>query len=195
MKLAQLFFSLASLLGAPACADKKSTHADIVVLIGTDRPQNNTTQVAEQLCNAYTKAGLSAQLFNVTDFGSEFYAPTAYAHKPAPFQDFNKAVLGAQYIVFVTPEYNAMIPAPLARVINLLSYPDSFQDKKFIIASLSVSPWGGARAHAELKTILTNLHGIVDDSLDLTIPEAQNMTKNGSLYTEHAEKIASNLQK
>ena len=164
-------------------------NAEVVVLIGTDRPGSNTSAVAEQLTNAYKQAGLSVSLYDVADFGADFYAPTAYGEKPAAFNHFNQAVLNAQVVVIVTPEYNATVPAPLTRVINLLSYPDSFQNKNFVIVSVSIGQWGGTRAHAQLKKTLTDLHGVVTDANDLTLGEVHTIAENAPLYKQHAEDI------
>jgi len=163
--------------------------------MSTDRPDSSTSRVADDLFAEYKQAGLSCQLFKVTDFGADFYAPTAYAQRPAAFTKFNDAVLAADMVVLVTPEYNATVPAPLTRVINLLSFPNSFQDKKYVIASLSVSPYAAVRAHEQLKKTLVYLHAIVQDDLNLKVPEVQNQTKGTSIYTEHAAKIAEVLQK
>src|SRR5260221_379278 len=84
-------------------------------------------------------------------------------------RSFKTPVLAAEVVVFVTPEYNATIPAPLTRVINLLSFPDSFKDKKFAIVSVSVSPYGATRAHEQLKKTLVDLHGLVSDEVNLKI--------------------------
>lgn len=198
-----LCLSFLSSLSVPGCnakncaeqAPKAHENAKVVVLMATDRPGSNTSTVADNLVAAYQNAGVSAQFFNITDFGPEFYAPTAYAQKPAAFTQFNDAVLAADVVVLVTPEYNATIPAPLTRVINLLSFPDSFKDKKYIIVSLSISPYAASRAYDGLKKVLTDLHAVVQDDLNLKVPEAQNVTKGANMYAEHAAHVAEVLQK
>ncbi len=167
----------------------------VVVLMSTDRPDSNTHRVAENLVHAYEQAGITAELYRVTDFGPEFYKPTAYMQKPEAFTKFNNALLAADLVVLVTPEYNATIPAPLTRVLNLLSFPNSFNDKKYVIVSLSVSPYGAVRAHEGLKKVLTDLHAVVLSDLAIKIPEVQNATKGSSVYNEHALKVAEFLQK
>ncbi|MBY0109644.1 MAG: NAD(P)H-dependent oxidoreductase [Candidatus Babeliaceae bacterium] len=169
--------------------------AQVIVLMSTDRPDSKTNYVAENLMHAYQQAGLNAELYRVTDFGHEFYQPTAYMQKPEAFMKFNDAVLAANLVVLVTPEYNATIPAPLTRVLNLLSFPSSFNDKKYVIVSLSVSPYGAVRAYEGLKKVLTDLHAVVLNDLAVKIPEVQNATKSSSVYKEHALKITEFLQK
>lgn len=103
-------------------------------------------------------------------------------------------MLAAEVVVLVTPEYNATVPAPLTRVINLLSFPDSFTNKKFVIVSLSISPWGAARAHEQLKRTLIDLHACVYDEANLKIGEVQGAVKSTHKYAEHAQKVISFLQ-
>lgn len=197
MKIIQSLLACFSALFAPAVTEQKMVQevsAQVVVLIGTDRPDSQTSATAQKLVQAYEQKGLSVQLYNVTDFGSELYAPSVYEKRPAAFQKFNDAVLAANMVVLVTPEYNATIPAPLTRVINLLSYPDSFQDKKFAIVSVSVSPYGAARAHEQLKKTLVDLHAIVSDGANLKVAHVDQVTKRADAYDEHAEKIAAFMQ-
>lgn len=196
MNVWAFFLSIISSLTTPSCSANKAeieapvSTPQVVVLMSTDRPDSNTQQVADNVLAAYHAAGLSAQLFSVNDFGPDFYAPSAYAQRPAAFTVFNDAVLAADVVVLVTPEYNATVPAPLTRVINLLSFPDSFNGKKFVIVSLSVSPWAAARAHEGLKKTLRDLHAVVEDEANLKVAEVHNVTKSADTYAEHAEKVA-----
>jgi|GEM_PF-4918559 NAD(P)H-dependent FMN reductase len=197
MKLLQLLLASISALFAPAVVEHKMEQvapAPIVVLVGTDRPDSQTNATAEKLMQAYAKQGLSAQLYHVTDFGPEFYAPSVYEKRPSEFQKFNDAVLVSDVVVLVTPEYNATIPAPLTRVINLLSFPDSFKDKKFSIVSVSVSPYGATRAHEQLKKTLVDLHAIVNDDANLKVAHVDQVTKQVDAFGEHAENIARFIQ-
>ena len=96
MNVWALFLSFISSLSVPSCAAKKidtqaakNDHkAQVVVLMSTDRPDSNTSRVADNVVAAYQQTGLSAELFKVTDFGADFYAPTAYAQRPEAFTKF-----------------------------------------------------------------------------------------------------------
>ncbi len=162
----------------------------IVLLVGTDRPNSQTVVVAERLHEAFVHAGAChVALYNVTDFGQDFYSPDAYTDKPLAFQHFNDAVLAADLIVVVTPEYNATLPAPLARVLNLLQYPASFEGKKYSIVSVSAGPWGGARVHDQLKQVLHHLHAQLDDTVNLKIGNVTDAVKNNTPYAQQAEAL------
>lgn len=178
---------------AETCSEQELP-ASAVIIVGTDRPDSNTSVVAEQLHEAYQKAGIVTQFFKVSDFGPELYAPSAYAQRPALFQQCNDAIITSDVVVLVTPEYNATVPAPLTRVINLLSYPDSFEEKKFVIVTVSVSPYGGARAHEQLKKNLLDLHAIIDEGVNLKIPHVNAQTKGAQMYQMHAESVAAFAQ-
>ena len=102
MNLWALLLSFFSSLTTPGCCATstaseavKAVHepAEVVVLMATDRPDSNTSRIADNFYAAYQQEGLSTELFKVTDFGPEFFAPTAYTQKPEAFTKFNDAVL------------------------------------------------------------------------------------------------------
>ncbi len=201
MKFFDFLFASLSTFFNPVCAESQPAHLhefttpSVMVIVGTDRPDSQTRTVAENLAAAYQQKGMATSLYDVADFSPELYAPTAYAERPADFKKFNDELLKTDVVVIVSPEYNAAIPAPLMRVINLLSFPDSFTGKKFVIVTDSVSSYGATRAHEQLKKTLLDLHAVVDDALNLKIAHVDQVTKAGSsLYAEHAEKLA-HLQK
>ena len=165
----------------------------VIVLVGTDREDSNTQIVAQHLMDAYVKSGVESKLWRVTDFGiDEFYAPTAYQRKPASFTTFNKELMQAELVVLVTPEYNHSVPAPMARVVNLLD-PASLRDRKFAVVSLSIGSLGGSYARDHLKETLGALGAQLDDDLNLTLGEVHKITKGTGIYAEHADKIAAAL--
>ncbi len=176
------------------CFAQEELPASAVIILGTDRPESNTAQVAEQLYEAYQKAGIITQFFKASDFGPELYAPSAYAQRPELFQQCNDAIITSDVVVIVTPEYNATVPAPLTRIINLLSYPDSFEEKKFVIVTTSISPYGGVRAHEQLKKNLLDLHAIIDEEVNLKVAHVDTQIKSTQMYDMHAESVAAFAQ-
>jgi chromate reductase len=67
-------------------------------------------------------------------------------------------VAGADGLLFVTPEFNYGIPGSLKNLIDWASRP-AFQSplkhKPSLLMALSPAPTGGARAHAQLTTVLS----------------------------------------
>jgi NAD(P)H-dependent FMN reductase len=193
MKLFEMVTAALSALVSPMYAPTIDTLPQVMVVVCTDRQESLTRSVAENFLLAYNRQDMFVDACNIADLDACLYSPASYHQRPDDFQKFNKKWREADLIVLVTPEYNATIPAPLTRVINMLSFPDSFKDKKFVIISVSVSPYGAARAHDQLKKILTDLHGIVLESACLKMAHADQVTKSAEIYTQHAEDIVAAL--
>ena len=78
--------------------------------------------------------------------------------KPVAVQTLLDRVAGADALLFVTPEYNYGIPGPLKNLIDWASRPafqSPLKDKPTLLLALSPAPTGGARAYAQLATVLS----------------------------------------
>jgi chromate reductase len=77
--------------------------------------------------------------------------------KPAGVRDFLEAIESADALLFVLPEYNYGIPGPLKNAIDWASRPafrSPLRGKPSLIIACSMAPTGGARAYAQLSTVL-----------------------------------------
>ena len=80
------------------------------------------------------------------------------AEKPAAVQTLLDQVSGADGLLFVTPEFNYGIPGSLKNLIDWASRPpfrSPLKDKPALLIALSPAPTGGARAHAQLASVLS----------------------------------------
>lgn len=68
---------------------------------------------------------------------------------------WGEKIASADAFIFITPEYNHSIPAPLKNAIDSL-YPE-WENKAGGIVSYSMSPYGGARAVEHLRGILGHM--------------------------------------
>ena len=59
----------------------------------------------------------------------EIFSPASYAEKPKSFQPFADAVLQSTGLHVVTPEYNGSVPGVLKYFIDMLKFPESFEQK------------------------------------------------------------------
>lgn len=78
--------------------------------------------------------------------------------KPAAVQVLFDQIEGADGLLFVTPEFNYGIPGPLKNLIDWASRPafkSPLKDKPALLVALSPAPTGGARAYAQLATVLS----------------------------------------
>jgi chromate reductase len=83
---------------------------------------------------------------------------------PADVIALSKAILAADGVVIVTPEYNFTIPGGLKNAIDWLSRikePSPFTGKPFAILSASGGPVGGARMQYHLRQALNSVDAVV----------------------------------
>lgn len=190
MKLLCIIFSALSLSCFLTIKSSTAMNYEVIIVIGTDRQESLSGIVANILYESYIKNGISTYIFDAGSMmHSDIYSPQAYRDTPTYFKEFNALLLNAPLIILVTPEYNATLPAPLTRIINLLSYPESFTHKKYSIVSVSVSPYGGIRAHEQLKKILIDLHAHVTDDLNLVIGNGTKNVFHSDMIEAHTKKV------
>ena len=125
----------------------------ITLISGTNRPGSNTRKVATFVENNYAALGVPTRLLDLAGLPSEIFAPAAYAEKPASFKPFTDAVLAADGLVVITPEYNGSFPGVLKYFIDLLPFPESFERRPVCFIGLAAGQWGALRAVEQLQGI------------------------------------------
>src|SRR5258706_14997111 len=100
----------------------------IVIISGTNRPGSNTRKVTAHVEATYKVLGVKAQLLDLADLPPEIFSPDSYAEKPVAFKKFTDAVLTSDGLVVVTPEYNGSLPGILKYFIDMLPFPESFEN-------------------------------------------------------------------
>ena len=125
----------------------------IDVIVGTNRAGSSTRQLALRVQGIYQELNLSVRLIDLMELPAEIYQPDAYAEKPPAFRPFSEAILEAHGLVVVTPEYNGSMPGALKYFIDMLKFPESFQEKPVCFIGLSAGFWGGLRPVEHLQQI------------------------------------------
>jgi chromate reductase, NAD(P)H dehydrogenase (quinone) len=95
---------------------------------------------------------------------------------PADVITLGKAILAADGVVIVTPEYNFSIPGGLKNAIDWLSRmkePSPFANKPFAIQSATSGSVGGARMQYHLRQVLNGLNALVLNSPEIFIGNAK----------------------
>jgi chromate reductase, NAD(P)H dehydrogenase (quinone) len=95
---------------------------------------------------------------------------------PADVTTLGKAILAADGVVIVTPEYNFSIPGGLKNAIDWLSRmkePSPFANKPFAIQSATSGSVGGARMQYHLRQVLNGLNALVLNSPEIFIGNAK----------------------
>lgn len=125
----------------------------IVIISGTNRPGSNTRKVTARVEASYKARGVTTQVLDLADLPPEIFAPTSYAEKPASFQRFTDAILAADGVVIVTPEYNGGVPGVLKYFIDMLPFPESFEQRPVCFVGLAMGIWGALRPVEQLQAI------------------------------------------
>jgi chromate reductase, NAD(P)H dehydrogenase (quinone) len=125
----------------------------IVIISGTNRPGSNTRKVTACVEAIYKSLAVPAQVLDLAEMPPEIFAPTSYAVKPAGFTRFIDAILAADGVVVVTPEYNGGFPGVLKYFIDMLPFPESFEERPVCFVGLSAGIWGALRPIEQLQAI------------------------------------------
>ena len=133
----------------------------ILIISGTNRPNSNTRKVTTHVEKAYAALGVPAKVLDLADLPPEIFLPSAYEKTPASFQKFIDAILGADGLVVVTPEYNGSIPGALKYFIDMLPFPESFDQKPVCFVGLAAGLWGAMRPTEQLQQVFAYRNGLV----------------------------------
>jgi len=135
----------------------------IPLLLGTNRNGRLSEPVAKWVHSKITeRADMESQLFDVRDFDlpRDDYG-TGIAEQ---FPEWRDAVIKADALVIVTPEYNHGYPGVLKSVLDLLL--KEYIHKAVATVSVSAGPWGGTRVCEALLPVYREL-GLVSTFTDL----------------------------
>ncbi len=127
--------------------------AKIVLISGTNRPGSNTAKITAHLDAMYRALGQPVQTLDLAALPPEIFSPNSYAEKPAGFKPFSDAVLAADGVHLVTPEYNGGVPGVLKYFIDMLKFPESFERKPVAFTGLAAGMWGALRPVEQLQAI------------------------------------------
>jgi len=125
----------------------------IVIISGTNRPGSNTRKVTTHVQAHYQSLGVKTHLLDLAELPAEIISPSAYAEKPAGLKKFTDAILAAEGLVIVTPEYNGGIPGILKYFIDMLPFPESFEQRPVCFVGLAAGIWGALRPVEQLQAI------------------------------------------
>ncbi len=117
----------------------------ITLLVGTNRPDANSRKIAVELNAMYEGMGVEVTRLDLIDLPAEIFAPSAYGEKPESFTSFVDAVLAADGLHVVTPEYNGGFPGVLKYFIDMLPFPESFEGRAVAFTGVAAGQFGALR--------------------------------------------------
>ena len=108
----------------------------ITVISGTNRTGSVSAQVAAFVAEAYV---------DLAELPLETLSPDAYVEKPARVLEFIDQILASSGLVVIVPEYNGSMPGVLKLFIDMLPFPESFEERPVSYVGLAAGQFGGLR--------------------------------------------------
>lgn len=130
----------------------------IAVLVGSLRKASINRKVALALAEL-APANLQLKIVEIGDL--PLYNEDIDVNPPAAYQTFREQLKAADAVLFVTPEYNRSVPAPLKNAIDVGSRPygqSAWSGKPGAVISVSPGAIGGFGANHHLRQSLVFLN-------------------------------------
>jgi NAD(P)H-dependent FMN reductase len=125
----------------------------LTLIVGTNRPDSNTRKVARAVEKIYSELGVPLRILDLAQMPPEIFSPSSYSEKPASFRPFSEGVLQAEGLIVVSPEYNGGMPGVLKYFIDMLKFPESFEERPVCFVGLAAGLWGALRPIEQLQMI------------------------------------------
>lgn len=160
---------------------------NLPVLIGTNRQDRHSIFPARWLVEQMRSRGdIETHLFDVADFALPQH-DYGQGLKDS-FPEWRDAIVKADGLVIVTPEYNHGYPGTLKAVLDLLLR--EYVHKAVAFVGVSAGPWGGTRVIEAMVPMVREL-GLAVTFTDLNFPFVQKtFNENGQMLDPAFEKRA-----
>jgi NAD(P)H-dependent FMN reductase len=156
----------------------------IPLILGTPRKNRESENVARWVFKKIEERDdVESQFFDVCDFD----LPQAHYGQEIKdqFPDWRDAIVKADGLVIVTPEYNHGYPGTLKSVLDLLL--KEYIHKAVAFVGVSAGPWGGTRVIEACVPMVREL-GLAVTFTDLNFPKVgSKFDGNGKLLDEAYE--------
>jgi NAD(P)H-dependent FMN reductase len=131
----------------------------ITIVVGTNRKNSKTTQVAAYYQHLLAQLGAESQILDLAALPTDFTTSALYenAGKNRIFNELRAQLEHSDKYVFIVPEYNGSFPGVLKAFIDGLSYPSKLAHKQAALVGLSDGVQGGALALSHLTDIFSYL--------------------------------------
>jgi len=125
----------------------------IEIIAGTNRRNSATAALARWIHALYIDLQENAQILDLADLPPETFSPDAYKEKPREVVNFTERVLQAKGLVVITPEYNGSMPGALKLFIDLLPFPESFENRPVCYIGIAAGQFGALRPVEHLMQV------------------------------------------
>ena len=153
-------------------AEKESSKIGKIKILGIVGSQrtHSYNRFALRAAQELVPEGVALELVEL--HGIPFFGQNRALVPPATVMEFKQRIVGADAILFATPECNHSVPGALRSAIDWAAYPAGesvWRGKPAAVISASAGPLVTGRAHKHLRQILDMLHMPIADH-----PEAMN---------------------
>jgi NAD(P)H-dependent FMN reductase len=125
----------------------------IEIISGTNRAGSNSRKVANVIESIYHDKGIPAAVMDLADLPTDIFHPQVYADKPSSLDAWTNRVLQSAGLVVIAPEYNGGFPGALKYFIDMLPFPQSFQNRPVCFVGVGAGEWGGLRPIEQLQQV------------------------------------------
>lgn len=163
----------------------ENPHLFIPLLLGTSRKNRESERVAHWVFDKIQEHNeIESQLFDVRDFRlpRDHYGTEI----GGDFPEWRDAIIRADGLVIVAPEYNHGYPGSLKSVLDLLL--KEYIHKAVAFVGVSAGPWGGTRVIESMVPMVREL-GLAACFTDLNFPTVRDkFDADGKLLDDAYEK-------
>ena len=101
----------------------------------------------------YAESKVPLKVLDLAKLPAEIFSPNSYGEKPKAFESFSEAILQAEGLHVLTPEYNGGMPGVLKYFIDMLKFPESFEKRPVCFVGVAAGVWGALRPVEQLQQI------------------------------------------
>ena len=125
----------------------------IHILVGTNRPESRSAEVAKFVEPFYKDQGQETKIIKLLDVGlSELEGCHYSEEKPSKITEAVDELLSGDGLLVICPEYNGSMPGALKYFIDHWKYPDSFEHRPVAFIGLG-GLFGGLRPIEHLQQV------------------------------------------
>ena len=119
----------------------------ITVVCATNRDGSLSRMLAKQAATCYEQLdGVEVDLLDMNELGAEFLEPKAYKEPSEAVTAIVQRFLACDGACFVVPEYNGSYPGILKLFVDMLPYPEGFDQRPCAFIGLAAGQFKGLRA-------------------------------------------------
>ena len=134
---------------------------NIVVVCGTNREGSLSRLLAQEATEAYLSRGVAADLLDMNELPPEVLDPKAYKEKAPSVQALIDRFLASDGAVFVIPEYNGSYPGILKLFVDMLPYPEGFDQRPCAFIGLAAGEFKSLRAVEHFQQVTGYRHAYI----------------------------------